>query len=97
MSNEAVRTWRLDSLFFYINSATLDVWYILVMSILNLRRSLAAIGSLLLDLGKLAFGSLILGSVLRGGFDPFQTFLFGAGVAMVFFAVGILLITKYKE
>jgi hypothetical protein len=63
----------------------------------NWKKSWATIGSLLLDLGKLAFGSLILGSVLRGGFDPFQTFLFGAGVVIVFFAIGILLTTKYKE
>jgi hypothetical protein len=49
------------------------------------KKTLAIMGNLLLDLGKLAFGSLILGSLLRGGFDPFQTFLFGSGVAIVFF------------
>jgi len=63
----------------------------------NWKKAWATIGSLLLDLGKLAFGSLILGSVLSGGFDPLQTFLFGSCVAIVFFAFGILLTIKYKE
>ena len=67
------------------------------MSSKNWKKGWATVGSLLLDLGKLAFGSLILGSVLKGGFDPFHTFLFGAGVAIIFFGIGILLITKYKE
>jgi len=71
--------------------------YTFLMDSKNWKKAWATIGNLLLDLGKLAFGSLILGSVLRGGFDPFQTFLFGAGVAIIFFAVGILLTTKYKE
>jgi len=63
----------------------------------NWKQVWTTIGSLLLDLGKLSFGSLLLGSILRGGFDPFQTFLFGAGVAIVFFALGIWIISRNKE
>jgi len=51
----------------------------------------------LVDLGKLAFGSLILGSILRGGFDLFQTFMVGTGVALSLFVVGVVLILKGKE
>ena len=61
------------------------------------KQAWGTIGGLLIDLGKLSFGSLMLGSMLRGGLNPFQTFLFGAVLAMVFFAVGILLITLNKE
>jgi TM2 domain-containing membrane protein YozV len=67
------------------------------MSSKNWKKSWATVGSLLLDLGKLVFGSLILGSVIRGGFDPFQTFLFGTGIAIFLFVIGVLLVTKYKE
>ena len=61
------------------------------------KKTWATIGSLMLDLGKLSFGSLILGSVLKGGLDPFQIFLLGAGVAMVLFTIGVLLVIKNKE
>ena len=54
------------------------------------------IGSLLLDLGKLSFGGLLLGSILRGGLDPFNTFLLGGSLAIVFFVVGIVVIAKEK-
>jgi len=37
------------------------------------------IGSLLLDLGKLSFGGLLLGSILKGELAPFNTFLLGGG------------------
>jgi hypothetical protein len=45
----------------------------------------------------LAFGSLMLGSILKGGVDPFQTFVFGAGLTVVAFAVGIWFITVSGE
>ena len=57
----------------------------------------ATIGTILVDLGKLSFGSLILGSILRGGFDPFQTFIVGTGVALSLFVVGVVLIIRGKE
>jgi hypothetical protein len=55
------------------------------------------IGNVFVDLGKLAFGSLMLGSVLKGGIDPFQTFVFGAGLALISFAVGIWFVTISEE
>ena len=55
------------------------------------------IGTILVDLGKLSFGSLLLGSVLRGGFDPLQTFIMGAVLAIIFFIIGIVLVTRSKE
>jgi len=55
------------------------------------------VGTILVDLGKLSFGSLLLGSVLRGGFDPLQTFIMGAALAIILFVLGIILITKSKE
>ena len=55
------------------------------------------VGTILVDLGKLSFGSLLLGSVLRGGFDPLQTFIMGAVLAIILFVIGIVLITRSKE
>gem|GEM_PF-2411267 len=63
----------------------------------NWKHVKTTIGNLFLDMGKLAFGSLILGSILRGGWDPFQTFIFGATVAILFFMIGILFIATNKE
>ena len=57
----------------------------------------STIGNLFIDLGKLAFGSLILGSILRGGLDPFQTFVFGAAITIFLFVVGIWVISTNKE
>ena len=67
------------------------------MSSKNWNQVRKTIGTILIDLGKLSFGSLILGSVLRCGFDPLQTFIFGAALAIVFFIFGILVIAKTKE
>jgi len=55
------------------------------------------LGTILVDLGKLAFGSLILGSILRGGFDPFQTFIVGAVSAILLFVLGVVLILRGKN
>jgi hypothetical protein len=51
----------------------------------------------MVDLGKLAFGSLILGSILRGGFDPFQTFIVGVAAAIALFVLGVVFILKGRE
>jgi hypothetical protein len=69
----------------------------LIMGSKNWRQVKTTIGNLLLDLGKLAFGSLILGSILRGGLDPFQTFVFGIAIAILLFVIGILIIAYNKE
>jgi hypothetical protein len=61
------------------------------------KQTVTALGNLFIDLGKLAFGSLILGSVLRGNVDPFQLFIFGAAVTVSLFAVGIWCIAMSEE
>jgi hypothetical protein len=55
------------------------------------------IGSLFIDLGKLAFGSLVLGAILNRGIDLFIVFLFGAVFAAVLFVAGILFIIFSEE
>ncbi|MDR1421147.1 MAG: hypothetical protein LBI86_12300 [Treponema sp.] len=55
------------------------------------------IGNLFIDLGKLSFGSLMLGSILKGSLDPFQTFVFGASVATILFVAGIWFTTLTGE
>jgi hypothetical protein len=55
------------------------------------------VGKLLLDIGKLTFGSFVLGSILQGKFP--QKIIFGAG-AIVFLGcsiIGIMLVSKYKN
>ena len=63
----------------------------------NWKNAYTTIGTILVDLGKLSFGSLILGSILRGGFDPFQTFVAGTASAVMLFVVGVILVLKGKE
>jgi hypothetical protein len=41
-------------------------------------------------------GGLLLGSILRGGFDPLKTFLLGAALAIGFFVLGIVIIARDK-
>ena len=67
------------------------------MSSKNWNQVSKTIGTILIDLGKLSFGSLILGSVLMGGFDPIQTFIFGAALVVIFFVVGIIFAGRAKE
>jgi hypothetical protein len=57
----------------------------------------ATIGTLFIDMGKLSFGSLMLGSILKGDVDLFQLFIFGAATAMVLFAVGVWFVSMSKE
>ena len=63
----------------------------------NWKHLFATIGTIAVDLGKLSFGGLILGSILRDGFDPFQTFIGGVAIAVVLFVAGVILILKGKE
>ena len=67
------------------------------MGIKSWRKAKTAIGGIFIDLGKLSFGSLILGSILRGGLDPLQTFVFGTAVAVSLFAAGIWFVSADKE
>jgi hypothetical protein len=54
-------------------------------------------GNLFVDIEKLAFGSLMLGSILKGGMDPFQTFIFGSIIAIICFVVGVWFISMSEE
>jgi hypothetical protein len=57
----------------------------------------ATIGTVFIDIGKLAIGSLIFGSVLRGSLNPIQVLLFGAIFAIVFLVIGVILVVLFKE
>jgi hypothetical protein len=49
------------------------------------------IGKICIDLGKLTFGSFILGSILKGDIERMYILAAGAVVALMFFLVGIFL------
>jgi len=55
------------------------------------------IGTVFIDIGKLAIGSLIFGAVLRGSLNPVQILLFGAIFAIVFLVTGVILVVLNKE
>jgi hypothetical protein len=57
----------------------------------------AVIGNLFIDMGKLLFGSLMLGSILKGDIDQFQMFIFGASSAMLLFTAGVWFVSMSKE
>jgi len=67
------------------------------MSSKSWKKTKTTVGNIFIDLGKLSFGSLILGSILRGGIDPLQTFVFGTAVVTILFAVGVLFVNADKE
>jgi hypothetical protein len=54
-------------------------------------------GKLMLDLGKLVFGSVFLGGVLRGGVPQIILVISGFVVAIVCCFIGLLLIAKEKK
>ena len=55
------------------------------------------VGKLLLDLGKLIFGAIFLGGILRGEVPQLLLVVSGFSVALIFFTVGILFTTKKKN
>ena len=54
-------------------------------------------GKLLLDLGKLVFGSLFLGGILRGEIPHTLLVIGGFSLATVFSIIGLLWVAKDKE
>ena len=54
-------------------------------------------GKLLLDVGKLVFGSICLGSILRGEIPQAILGISGFAVAIGLFIVGLLLVKKEKN
>ena len=61
------------------------------------QRLSGTIGTIFIDMGKLSFGSLMLGSILKGDIDLFHMFIFGAATAMALFAVGVWFVSMGKE
>ena len=54
-------------------------------------------GKVLVDLGKLMFGSFILGGVLRGEVPQFVILVSGFVGAITFITLGLILTNKNKE
>ena len=52
------------------------------------------IGKLCLDLGKLTFASLVLGSIIKGDIERAHIIIAGSAVALVLVAFGIVLTSK---
>jgi uncharacterized membrane protein YraQ (UPF0718 family) len=55
------------------------------------------VGKLLRDVGKLTFGSFILGGVLRGEVPQHIVLIAGMAVSVICFVVGLTFITKEKH
>ena len=54
-------------------------------------------GKLLLDIGKLVFGSIFLGGILRGEIPHTQLVIGGITVAALFCIIGLFMGTKEKK
>jgi len=52
------------------------------------------VGKLLLDLGKLVFGGIVLGSLLQGGYPQKVLLISGLVTAIVFCVWGLLFVNK---
>jgi hypothetical protein len=53
-------------------------------------------GKLLLDLGKLVFGSIVLGGILRGEVPQILLVFVGCIVSLIFCVIGLILVDKGK-
>ena len=63
----------------------------------NIRGYLHDIGKLFVDVSKLAFGSLVLGTVIRWEISHITVFTIGVIFTVIVAFVGIFLARKYKE
>ena len=54
-------------------------------------------GKLILDLGKLTFGSFILGGILRGGTPQYIIILIGTAFSGLCMFLGLLMVSGKKE
>ncbi|MDR2922178.1 MAG: hypothetical protein LBU85_02405 [Treponema sp.] len=63
----------------------------------NIRGYLHDFGKLFIDIAKLAFGSLVLGTIIRWDIPHTTTFILGIVFSVVIATVGIILARKYKE
>jgi len=63
----------------------------------NIRGYIHDIGKLFIDISKLAFGSLVLGTVIRWDIPHTTTFILGITFSIVVATAGIILARKYEE
>ncbi|MDR2717819.1 MAG: hypothetical protein LBB89_07145 [Treponema sp.] len=63
----------------------------------NTRGYLHDFGKLFIDVAKLAFGSLVLGTIIRWDIPHTTIFVLGVISSVVIATVGIILARKYKE
>jgi hypothetical protein len=54
------------------------------------------IGKVCLDLGKLSFASLVLGTILKGNIEKAYVIIAGSITALILIGIGIILITQSK-
>jgi len=54
-------------------------------------------GKILIDLGKLVFGGIIIGGILRGSIPPVILIASGFVAAMIFFIIGLYWTVKEKQ
>ena len=63
----------------------------------KIRGYLHDFGKLFVDISKLAFGSLVLGTIIRWDIPHATTFVLGIAFSAVIGTVGIILSREYKE
>ena len=63
----------------------------------TIRRFLLNFGKLIIDATKLCFGSLVLGSVLKGEIPPYILLAGGIIASAIGAAIGITLVTIFEE
>jgi hypothetical protein len=55
------------------------------------------VGKVLVDVGKLIFASIVLGSIIKGDIDKLYLLIFGSIVALVCIYGGILFLSKKED
>jgi len=63
----------------------------------NIRRFLHNFGKFITDITKLCFGSLVLGSVIKGEIPPYMLLTGGIIASAVGAAIGVTLVTIFEE
>jgi len=64
---------------------------------LKTRRFLLNLGKLVTDFTKLVFGSLVLGSVIKGEIPPYMLLTGGIIASAIGAAIGVTLVTIFEE
>ena len=64
---------------------------------LNIRRFLLNFGKLVIDAAKLCFGSLVLGSVIKGEIPTYMLLTGGIIASAIGAVIGITLVTIFEE